>query len=363
MSPESLSLGAWCKARIVSGGRLLPTLLVGACAGALAWYLNVPLPWLLGALVVTTVLSLAGVRLPAPVASRKAVLVVIGVMLGTAFSPDMAGDIGRWSVSLIVMLASTAVMMAASVWLGRRVAGHSLDTAIYAGMPGGLSVVTLMAADTKADLRVVGLTHAVRILVLLLAIPPVLQMIGHVSVQSRSITLARWLAMPPVMDALALVAAGLVGAWLGQRLRLPNPLLFGPVLVSAALHLTGVSEATIPPCIVALAQVVIGASVGVRFVGTSLSAVGFSLVIAVLQAFLLLLSAIVAAWIGHLLTGYSPAAELVGVHAGGAPELSLVALSLGIEPAFVTSHHLLRITVLILVMPTLLALLGRKRQP
>lgn len=48
-------------------------------------------------------------------------------------------------------------------------------------------------------------------------------------------------------------------------------------------------------------------------------------------------------------------AALLAYMPGGAPELSLVALSLGIDPAFVTAHHLLRITVLILLMPVLLA--------
>ncbi|WP_205624605.1 AbrB family transcriptional regulator [Marinobacter nanhaiticus] len=349
------------KDRCSAGSRLLPTLAVGVCGSVLAYAVNMPLPWLLGALIATTVLSLAGVRLPAPAGSRKAVLVVIGVVLGAAFTPDMAGDVGRWGASLVIMLLSTAVMMVVSVWLSRRVAGNSVDTAIYAGMPGGLSAVTLMAADSDADLRVVGLTHAVRILVLLLAIPPVLQLIGHVSLQANTTTLTQWLAMPGLADTLMLVGSGIAGAWLGRILRLPNPLLFGPVLVSGTLHITGICEATIPPVIVALAQIVIGVSVGVRFVGTSLSSVGLSLMIAIVQALLLMLIALAAAWVGHLVTGYSPAAALLAYMPGGAPELSLVALSLNIEPAFVTSHHLLRITVLIMIMPLLLNVLKRCR--
>ena len=347
--------------RCAAGFKLLPTLVIGACGSGLAYAINMPLPWLLGALIATTVLSLAGVRLPAPAGSRKAVLAVIGVVLGAAFTPDMAGDVDRWAASLLVMLVSTAVMMAVSVWLSRRIARYSLDTAIYAGMPGGLSAVTLMAADSDADLRVVGLTHAVRILVLLLAIPPVLQLIGHVSLQSSNTTLSQWLAMPGLADTLMLLGSGVAGAWLGRIVRLPNPLLFGPVLVSGALHITGICEATIPPVIVALAQVVIGVSVGVRFVGTSMSSLGLSLAMAVFQALLLMLIALGAAWVGHLVTGYSPAAALLAYMPGGSPELSLVALSLNIEPAFVTSHHLLRITVLIMIMPLLLSALKRHR--
>ncbi|MDR5866735.1 AbrB family transcriptional regulator [Halomonas koreensis] len=341
--------------------RFLPTLALGLAGGAVAFAVNLPLPWLLGAMLATTVASLAGVRLRSPGRGRQGVLVVIGVMLGSAFTPEMSGAPGPWSLSLAVMLVATAAMMAFSVWFSQRVAGHSRETALYAGVPGGVSTVTLMAMASGADLRVVGMTHAVRILVLLVAIPPVLEAIGHVDLAGARPEPARWLWLPGSADAAWLAAAGLGGAWLGRRLRLPSALLFGPALVSAALHLTGVTHAAVPPTLLALAQVLIGVSVGVRFAGTSLARVGQALVMAVAQALVLLALAVLAAWLGHLLTGISAAAALLAYMPGGAPELSLVALTLGIDPAFVTTHHLLRISVLVLLLPALLRPITRSQ--
>ncbi|MBZ9560098.1 MULTISPECIES: AbrB family transcriptional regulator [unclassified Modicisalibacter] len=342
--------------------RFLPTLLLGIAGGGLAYVAGLPLPWLLGALIASTLVSLSGTRLRSPGRARRVVLVVIGVMLGTAFSPDMTGDVTAWGTSLIVMLAATALMMAFSMWFGRRVAGYSVSTALYAGVPGGVSAVTLMAVESNADLRIVGLTHAVRILVLLVAIPPVLSLLGHVTLQSQTVGWAHWLAVPGPGDSLMLAFAGLAGVWLGRWLRLPNPLLFGPVLVSAALHVSGMTEAGIPPMIVALAQVIIGLSVGVRFGGTPLREVGHGLMMAVVQAVALLAIAVGAAWGIHAATGISAAAALLAYMPGGAPELSLAALSLGIDPAFVTSHHLLRLSVLVLLLPWLLRGMSRLAQ-
>ncbi|MEQ6889255.1 AbrB family transcriptional regulator [Halomonas sp. CS7] len=334
--------------------RFLPTLALGLAGGAAAFAVDLPLPWLLGAMLATTLASLAGVRLRSPGRGRQGVLVVIGVMLGAAFTPQLSGDLGLWSLSLAAMLGATAVMMGFSVWFSRRVAGHSLDTALYAGVPGGVSAVTGMALGSDADLRVVGMTHAVRILVLLVAIPPVLDGIGHISLSAATPAPARWLWLPGPVDAAWLAGAGLLGAWLGRRLRLPNALLFGPALVSSALHLTGLTHAALPPTLIALAQVIIGVSVGVRFTGTALTTLGHTLAMAALQALGLLAIAIFAAWAIHEATGVSLPAALLAYMPGGAPELSLVALSLGIDPAFVTAHHLLRITLLILLMPVLL---------
>ncbi|WP_227370134.1 AbrB family transcriptional regulator [Halomonas sp. M20] len=345
---------------LLATGRLLPTLSIGGLGGALAYWLHLPLPWLLGALIATTVCSLAGAQLRSPGGSRKAVLVVIGVMLGSAFTPDMSGDIARWSASFAIMLAATASMMAFSVWFGRRVAGYSMETAMYAGVPGGVSAITLMAAETQADLRAVGVTHAVRILVLLVAIPPVLNLIGHVDLQSNSsVDLSQWRSIPALDDAVLLTVAGMLGMWLGRWLHLPNPLLFGPVILSGALHMTGITDAAMPPLIVALAQIIIGVSVGTRFGGVPLLTIGHNLLMAVLQALALLVIALAAAWVGHLLTGYFQAAALLAYMPGGAPELSLIALSLNIDPAFVTSHHLLRLILLVLLLPVLLNLFRR----
>jgi len=94
--------------------------------------------------------------------------------------------------------------------------------------------------------------------------------------------------------------------------------------------------------------------VGVRFQGASLRDLGLPFAMAVVQALLLLLMAIFAAWLVSVVTGTSLLAALLAYMPGGAPELSLVALSLNIEPAFVTSHHLLRITFLLLLLPVLL---------
>src|SRR5690606_31572292 len=122
--------------------RFLPTLLLGSLGGAVAYTLHLPLPWLLGAMFATTCASLAGIRLRSPGRGRRGVLAVIGVMLGSAFTPDLSGGLVPWIISLTVMLLATAVMMAFSVWFSHRVAGHSRETALYSGVPGGVSTVT-----------------------------------------------------------------------------------------------------------------------------------------------------------------------------------------------------------------------------
>ena len=63
------------------------------------------------------------------------------------------------------------------------------------------------------------------------------------------------------------------------------------------------SHAVLPPALIALAQVVIGTSVGVRFVGVALSDMARQLGLAVVQALILVvlavaIPALVLAWLG-----------------------------------------------------------------
>ena len=93
----------------------------------------------------------------------------------------------------------------------------------------------------------------------------------------------------------------------------------------------------------ALAQVVLGTGLGVRFTGMTrtifLRGMGLSLVsVTGMMAIGILLSAGV-----HAMTGLPTDSLVVSFAPGGVVEMSLIALSIAANPAFVTLHHLVRI--------------------
>ena len=64
-----------------------------------------------------------------------------------------------------------------------------------------------------------------------------------------------------------------------------------------------------------------------------------------------LLCAAAGAWVFSLLTGQPLTPGFISVSAGGASELSLLAVALGYEVAFVTLHHLYRMFFVLWMMP------------
>ena len=127
--------------------------------------------------------------------------------------------------------------------------------------------------------------------------------------------------------------------------------LTGPAAVSAAAHLAGLTAATLPGELVAAAQVVVGAAIGCRFAGSDPARVG-RIIAASLGALVVLLAITVAVCLGlGAATGLGFPALLLAFAPGGLAEMTLVALALGLDPAFVTAHHVLRIFLVVLVVP------------
>ncbi|SOD96969.1 AbrB family transcriptional regulator [Caenispirillum bisanense] len=328
----------------------LATFGLGGAGGAAAVAVAMPLPWLMGSLALTTAVSIGGARLAKLTRTRSVVLAILGVMLGSGFDVAVLGEISHWAASLAFMLALTGVMAVVSVWYCRRVAGYDLTTSLFAGVPGGLSVMSQLAAATGGDVRAVGMMHALRLCAILLLTPPAVLASGAVMPPGGFIP-DELFAMPSALDMAVLTATG-VGGWLGGKLlRLPNPSFMGPLLLSAVVHLGGWSAASPPAFLVVAAQIVIGAAIGARFQGVTLRVLGQYMKAAAGLVVLLLVLSGLAAWGAHLVLGIDMLAALLSYLPGGAPELGLLALTLGIDPAFVAAHHLVRLAVVVVAVP------------
>ena len=67
----------------------LRTLALGTVGGACGYMLGLPLGWLLGAMALTMALAIAGVRVSASPKPRAAMIAVVGLMVGSAFKPEV----------------------------------------------------------------------------------------------------------------------------------------------------------------------------------------------------------------------------------------------------------------------------------
>lgn len=321
----------------------------------LFWWLRWPLPWMLGPMVATTVAALARLPVTVPGALRDPMLAIIGVLLGSGFTPALIANLQSWLPTLLSLPAYVALVAASSMLYLRLATRFDMRTAFFAGMPGGFGEMVLLGDRSGGDARRIALVHTVRVLLIVLTVP--------LLVRALDIQLPTAPAAKPTtgwLEILGLLLAAGLGGWLGARLRLPAPTLLGGMVVSAVGHLTGLLEGAPPILFVGLAQLVIGCSIGCRFAGFRLRqilatfAAGIGLTLVMFTA-----SFAVAASI-HWVTGTEPLLLLLALVPGGVAEMSVIALALGIDPAFVATHHIVRIALVVTFAPFVFKLLDRR---
>jgi uncharacterized membrane protein AbrB (regulator of aidB expression) len=78
--------------------RLAGTIALGGLGGALAAWAGLPLAWMIGAMLATTAGAMAGLPLAVPPVLRSLFVVVLGVMLGSSFTPAILDRLGEWAV-------------------------------------------------------------------------------------------------------------------------------------------------------------------------------------------------------------------------------------------------------------------------
>lgn len=341
--------------------RFALALLLGGLGGWLFLQARLPLPWMLGSMVICTAAALLRWPVAAPSVIRPPMTMVIGVMLGAGFKPDIVAQLPNWLPTIIGLMLFMIACAVACVGYFRKVAGFDPVTAFFAGMPGGLLEMVTLGEEKGGDARIIALIHSARILLVVMTLPFIVQWIGGVPIGGNRVS------GPSVMDTpllaeLALLACGVAGIVLGHWLRLPAKYLLGPMLVSAVVHVFGLSDSVPPFEIVNAAQLILGITIGCRFVGTPPRSILRVLALSVGSTVILLSLTLLFAWLvakvsvhGHvpLILAYSP---------GGLAEMSLIALALHTEVAFVAAHHIIRVFLVMISAGPLFGLIAGRRQ-
>ncbi|PTQ75903.1 AbrB family transcriptional regulator [Celeribacter persicus] len=332
---------------------ILLTLMIGAAAGSGFYFAHMPLPWMLGPMLMIFVFVMLGAPLEAPNQLRPIVIPVIGVMLGSSFDTETFQNLSRWGLSLAGLSVYIALAAALVVPFYIKVGRLDPITAFFSAMPGGLNEMTVIGGALGGDEKRIILAHAGRIVVTISIIALYFRVfLGY---EVTGITLKSDGPAITLLSAAILLACAVIGAWGGRKLRLPAPELLGPMLLSGAVHMTGLTHSSPPALLVVAAQVILGTSMGCRFRGAK-PALVFNTLALTFGGTLITMALSLGFAVGlHHLFGQTTEQVLLAYAPGGLTEMSLVALAMHAEVAYISLHHLVRIVILVAIAPTLLS--------
>ena len=340
-------------------GRTAMALLIGATGGALFALIGAPLPWPLGAIATSALAAIFLNRCAMPVGTRSISKLVVGVLAGSAFTPDIAASMLGWWPSVLTVAVYSLAISVAGYLLFSRVMRYDPVTAYFAATPGGLGEFTLLGSALGGQVHTLVLIHAMRVITIVFGIPIMLQISQTPPFLDPGDAAAGGHGM---FDWLVLIGCGLGGHLLGRIPGFPGGSIVGAMLLSAALHATGLTSAAPPMWVVALAQILIGSLAGARFGGVSWSDARRDLGIAVVWALVLLGVTLAMTSVAAPLLGMSYTTMLLALAPGGVSEMIIISYALGADVALVAFCQALRIFLVLALAPLFFNILARRRR-
>ncbi|WP_235501184.1 MULTISPECIES: AbrB family transcriptional regulator [unclassified Hydrogenophaga] len=333
------------------------TLLLALAAALLCVWWRTPIPWMIGPLLATSLVSVLGVPTESWTPLRNSGQWVIGSALGLYFTPAVGALVASlwWAIALGIAWA-LLLGLGFGAWLRRLHAGHLahltpaqlLSTTYFAGAIGGASEMTLIAERQGARTDLVAAAHSLRVLLVTLTIPFALQFWGVNGLD----TLTLGPREVHLTGLLALAGLTLVGALLMQRLGRANPWFMGALVVTMVVTLSGVTFSAIPQPLSNAAQLVIGVSLGVRFTPAFVHTAPRWLASVAFASFFMMGICALFGWVLSKATGLHPATLLLGTAPGGIAEMAITAKVLQLGVPVVTAFQVCRlVAVLVLAEP------------
>ena len=337
---------------------VLETLAIGSAGGALFLLGNLPGGLISGAMIAVGIAAIAGRPLHMPPILAQAVLMLLGISLGSLVSQQLLHNMGAYPLTIALLaLATFCSTFGSSLYL-QRMHGWDQTSALLAGSPGALSQITMLAAEKGADVAGIAVVQTTRVIILTAALPMLLALTGV----APSSPPAAAVAIATPLELTGLIAASVAAALLLRLINFPASWMFGAMIGSSVLHGTGLIEGGLPPWARNVALIGIGALIGARFARMKIRTL-LSHVNAALGSFAvaIVISAVFVTVIA--LTTHVRFADIVVAFAPGAMDAMLaLALTLHIDPIFVGAHHLSRFVFVTIATPGIVHLFGRPQE-
>jgi hypothetical protein len=338
----------WWRTLLIYAGAL-------AC-GFIGSWLNLPLPWMIGAMAFATVVRLSNLPVQVPAVSRPIGQMIIASSVGLSFTPAAVVVLSTLFVPMIGAAVLTIVAGFAVAALLMRMTRVDVITATLASIPMGPVESANLAARHGVSPGPVIFAQTLRIMMLVVFIPPVLVALdGDIQDPIAALSAIPWTATGAVM----LSGVALLGAFAAKTVRLGNPFFVGSIGGAALAAALSLPVTAYPYPILIIAQVFLGVWLGAVFdrnlVREAGSFIPGAIVTSLLMVALCVMMGLGLTWI----TGQPWTVMVLATAPGSVTEMALTAKILQEGISVVTAFHLVRIFIILPASPLIISATAR----
>jgi membrane AbrB-like protein len=338
--------------------QFLETLSIGTIGGLIFLVTGLPGGLITGAMLSVGSAAMLGRPMAVPAHLAQAVLVLLGISLGSLMSRQLLQHISAYPVTIGLLALATFCTTFGSSYYLQRLHGWDRTSAFLAASPGALSQIALLAIEKGADMPAIAVVQTLRVIILTAALPLILVMTGLTSSSAPALTMT--VASP--LGLAGLIGASVAASLVFRMAKFPASWLFGAMVGSAVLHGTGLIDGGLPPLVRGIALIGIGTLIGSRFSRMKSSTLlrhltaglgSFAIAIAISAVFVTIVAWTTNVRFADVLVAYAP---------GAMDAMLALALTLHIDPIFVGAHHLSRFIFVTIATPGIVHLFGRPQE-
>ena len=336
----------------------LLVIIISTPSAIVADYLNIPLAWMIGPMIVVSIAALNGVKILMPRLALSGTLIILGLHIGHYIDQNLINQMINWAWTTIIMFFYILVSIVIVSKYLQKFANYKNKTSIFSAAPGALAPLMILAEYEKSDLSQVATAHLIRLIIIITLFPFII--INFISTEALEIEKFDYLGQNH-LELLILIIVSIIIIFIFDKIKVPAALLSGTLVASGILQISEVASYKLPDESINFCLLILGASVGCRFIDKSIKEVAGNTLHSFVATILLVILGLLAAYIATFFVDNNFLTLVLSFCPGGIYEVAVIAIAFDLEPDFVAFHHIIRLLFILFIVPVILRLIEKTK--
>ena len=334
----------------------LLVIIISFPSAIVADFFNIPLAWMLGPMLATSIAALFGKKVKMPRLALSIILIILGLHIGNYIDQNLLNQLVDWIWTSIIMFFYILIsILIVSKYL-QKFSGYKKNTSIFSAAPGGLGPLMILAEHDKSDLSHVATSHLIRLIIIITLFPFII--VSFINTDPVEIEKFNYLQQNH-LELLILLIGSIILIFIFDKIKVPAALLSGTLVASGILQIGEIASYKLPDFSIDFCLLILGASVGCRFADKTFKEVIGNTFHSLIATFQLVLLGIVAAYVATFFVDNNFLSLILSFCPGGIYEVAVIAIAFELDPDFVAFHHIIRLLMILFMVPIILKILNK----
>ena len=338
--------------------KFLTVILISIPSALIADFFNIPLAWMIGPMIATSLIALKGFQVLMPKIALSSILIILGLHIGNYIDQNLFSQMVNWIWTTVIMFFYIIVsILIVSKYL-QKFSGYKEKTSIFSAAPGALGPLMILAEYEKSDLSQVATAHLIRLIIIITLFPFII--VNLSPTESLIVEKFDYMAQDH-WNLVILIVSSLIFIFFFDKAKIPAALLSGTLVASGVLQIFDIASYKLPDASINFCLLILGASVGCRFANKTFKEVASNSFHGLIATILLVLLGLLAAYIATFFVETNFLSLILSFCPGGIYEVAVIAIAFDLEPDFVAFHHIIRLLFILFVIPVILRIVEKTK--